>query len=142
MPWPYFAEMSADDGVAAPFLGHQLVLGQLLEHAVGVCAFLIDLVDCNNDRYVRSLCMVNRLDGLRHDAVVGCHDQNRNVSDLCAAGTHGRKRRMARGVEEGNGPAVYLYTVCTDVLGNTTASPSVTLVLRMASSREVLPWST
>ena len=86
--------------------------------------------------------MVDRLDGLRHDAVVGCDNQNCDIGNLCAAGTHGCERRVTRGIQEGNGLAVYLYTVCTDVLGNTAGLALGDLGLTMASSREVLPWST
>ena len=106
----------ADDGIAAPVLRYQLVLGQLLEHAVRVCVFLINLVDSDDDRDACRLGMVDCLDGLRHDAVIRCDNQNRNIGDLCAAGTHGRKCRMARGVEEGDRTAVDLDAVCTDVL--------------------------
>ena len=46
--------------------------------------------------------MVDRLDGLGHDAVVGSHDQNDDVGNLGAAGTHGRKGRVTGGVDEGD----------------------------------------
>ena len=108
----------ADDGVAAPLLRYEFVLGQLLEHAVRICRRLVDLVDRNDDRNACRLGMVDRLDGLRHDAVVGCYDQDCNVGDLCAACTHGGERRMARGVEEGDRLVVDLDAVCADVLRN------------------------
>ena len=46
--------------------------------------------------------MVDRLDGLGHDAVVGGDDQNDDVGHLGAAGTHGREGLVARGVDEGD----------------------------------------
>ena len=46
--------------------------------------------------------MVDRLDGLRHDAVVGSHDQNDDVGHLGAASTHGRKGRVTGGIDEGD----------------------------------------
>ena len=108
----------ADDRVAAPLLGHDLVLGQLLEHAVRVRARLVDLVDRHDDRHVRRLGVVDRLDGLRHDAVVRRDDKDRDIRDLRAARTHGGERRMARGIEEGDLLVVYLDAVRTDVLGD------------------------
>ena len=86
--------------------------------------------------------MVDRLDGLRHHAVVRRHDQNGDIGYLRAAGAHGGERRVARGVEEGDRLAVHRDTVRADMLGDAAGLASVTLVLRMASSSEVLPWST
>ena len=108
----------ADDGLAAPFLRYQLVLGELLEHAIRVCTLLVDLVDSNDDRHVCSLGMVDGLDSLRHDAVVGCNDQNGNIGYLSAAGTHGSKCSVARGIEERDRLAADLNAVRTDVLGD------------------------
>ena len=108
----------ADDGVAAPLLGHELILGQLLEHALGVCARLIDLIDRDNDRHLGRLGVVDGLDGLGHDAVVGCHNQDGDIGDLRAAGTHGCEGRMAGGVQEGDLLVADLHAVCADVLGD------------------------
>ena len=46
--------------------------------------------------------MVDRLDGLGHDAVVGSHNQNDDVGHLGAAGTHGRKGGVTGGIDEGD----------------------------------------
>ena len=46
--------------------------------------------------------MVDRLDRLRHDAVIGGDNQNNNIRDLGAAQAHLRKRGMARRIDEGN----------------------------------------
>ena len=43
----------------------------------------------------------DRLDGLRHDAVIGGDDQNHNVCNAGAAGAHGGEGFVARCVEEG-----------------------------------------
>ena len=88
--------------LSAPLLGDDAVLGELLAHAVGVGARLIDLVDGDDDGYAGGLGVVDRLDGLGHDAVVGSHDQNDDVGHLGAAGTHGRKGRVAGGIDEGD----------------------------------------
>ena len=104
--------------VAAPFLRHKLVFRQLLQDMVRVGAGLIDLIDCDDDRDLRGLRMVDGLDGLRHDAVVRRHNEHGDIRALCAAGTHRRKRLMARRVEEGDRPAGNVDLVRADVLRN------------------------
>ena len=60
--------------------------------------------------------MVDRLDRLRHDAVIGCDDEDGDIRDHGAAGAHGRECLMARRVEEGNRLAVDHDAVSADVL--------------------------
>ena len=48
------------------------------------------------------LGVVDGLDGLRHDAVVGGDDQNDDVGHLGTAGTHGREGLVAGRVDEGD----------------------------------------
>ena len=71
--------------------------------------------------------MVNSLDGLGHDAVVGSDHQDNDVGDLRAAGAHGGKRLMARGVDERDLAAVDHDLGSTDVLGDAAglAAPNV-----------------
>ena len=88
--------------LSAPLLGDDAVLGELLAHAVGVGAGLIDLVDGDDDGNAGGLGVVDRLDGLGHDAVVGGDDQDDDVGHLGAASTHGRKGGVARGIDEGD----------------------------------------
>ena len=106
------------DHIAAPGFRNQLILGQLLHHALGVGGGLIHLVDGHNDGHIGSLGMVDGLNGLGHDAVVGSHHQNRNVGHVRAAGTHAGERLMARGIQEGDGLAVHTDLVRADVLGD------------------------
>ena len=63
--------------------------------------------------------MVDGLDRLRHDAVVGRHDDDRDVRYGGTAGTHGREGFVARRIEERDLLAVELDTVRTDVLRDT-----------------------
>ena len=63
-------------------------------------ARLVDLVDRDDDLHVRGLGVIDRFLGLRHDAVVGRHDQHDDVGDLRAAGAHHRERGVAGRVEE------------------------------------------
>ncbi len=66
--------------------------------------------------------MVQRLHGLRHDAVVRGHHQHGQVGDLGTTGTHGGERLVARGVDEGHRTFAALVLVHdlvrTDVLGD------------------------
>jgi hypothetical protein len=91
-------------------------LGELAAHAVGVGAVDIDLVDRDHHGHAGSLGVVDRLDGLRHDAVVGSDHDHRDVGDLRAAGAHGREGLVAGRVEEGDRVAVVVDLVGADVL--------------------------
>ena len=62
--------------------------------------------------------MVDRLDGLRHDAVVGSHDQDDDIGHLGASGTHSRKGGVARGIDEGDLAVVDHDLRSADGLGN------------------------
>ena len=105
-----------EDVVAAPLLGHDRVVGELLAHAVEVRVVLVDLVDRHDDRHAGRLRVVDGLDRLRHDAVVGGHHEDDDVGDVRAAGTHGGERLVARGVDERDLAAVLLDDRRADVL--------------------------
>ena len=110
--------------VAAVLLGHQAVLGQLAADLGRVGVRLVDLVDRDHDRHVGRLGVVERLDRLRHDAVVGRDHEDRDVGRLRAAGTHGGERLVTGGVDEGDAAVVAVDLgvdlVGTDVLGDAT----------------------
>ena len=111
-----------EHGVAAVLLGDQAVLGELLADLGRVGALLVDLVDRDHDRHVGRLGVVERLDRLRHHAVVGRDHQDRDVGDLRTTGTHGGERLVTRGVDEGDRAVVAVVLdvdlVGTDVLGD------------------------
>src|SRR5690606_31546629 len=67
------------DRFATPGLGDQVVFGQLLHHAAGIGVLAVDLVDRHHDGHVGRLGVVERFDGLGHDAVVGGHHQDDDV---------------------------------------------------------------
>ena len=102
--------------VTAELLDEHVVLGELLQHAVGVGALEVDLVDRDDDRHAGGAGVVDRLDRLRHDAVVRRDDEHGDVGDLGAAGAHGREGLVAGRVEEGDLLAVDLDLVGADVL--------------------------
>ena len=62
--------------------------------------------------------MVDGLDGLRHDAVVGGHHEHDDVGDLGAAGAHGGEGLMARGVDKGDLAVADVHHRRADVLGD------------------------
>ena len=118
MPSLCSAETSHHDRVAAPGLGGEAVLGQLLEDPVHVRVGPVDLVDGHDDGHVRGPGVVDGLDGLGHDPVVGRHHQHDDVGDLGPAGPHGGEGLVARGVDEGDPVAPGLGLVRADVLGD------------------------
>ncbi len=91
-----------EDRVAAPVLRDHLVLGEFVPDPVRIGVGLVDLVDRDDHRHAGRLGMLDRFDGLRHDAVVGRHHQDHDVGDLGAARTHRGERRVARRIEEGD----------------------------------------
>ncbi len=106
------------DRVAAPLFGHQSVLTDLLEHAVGVGVGLVNLVDGDDDRHLGELGVVDGFDRLGHHAVVGGDNQDDDVSNFGAARSHRREGLVTRRVNEGNGLALPLHLVGPDVLGD------------------------
>ena len=108
----------ADDGLAAPLLGHQLILGELLLDALGVGLRLIHLVNGHDDGDVGRLGVVDGLNRLGHDAVVGGHHQDGHIGDRGAAGAHGGEGLVAGGVQEGDGLALHVHLIGADVLGD------------------------
>src|SRR3954453_15610092 len=113
--------------LAAVLLGHQPVLGELLADLGGVGPLLVDLVHRDHDRHVGRLGGVERLDRLRHDAVVGGDHQDDDVGHLGATGTHRGERLVTRGVDEGDRPLEVVELgddlVGTDVLGDAAGPP-------------------
>ena len=91
---------------------------QLLLEALRICFGFIDLVHRHNDRHASRFRVVDRLNRLRHHAIIGRHDQNDDVGRLGAPRTHGRKRLVTWRIEEGNNPTRRLDVVGADVLGN------------------------
>ncbi len=108
--------------VAAVLLGDQPVLGELLAHLGRVGVLLVDLVHRHHDRHVGRLGVVERLDRLRHDAVIGRDDQHDDVGGRRTTGTHGGERLVTGGVDEGDRAVLALvldvHLVGTDVLGD------------------------
>ena len=105
--------------VAAPFVGNDFVLRQLLADAVGVGGIFINFVHSHHHRHTGGFGVGNRFHGLRHHAVVGGHHQNHDVGGLRAACTHGGKRFVARRVQERYHAFGRFHMVCANVLRDT-----------------------
>ena len=108
----------ADNGLAAPLLGHQLILGELLHDPVGIGGGLIHLVDGYDDGDLSGLGVVDGLHGLGHDAVISGHHQDGHVGDHGAPGAHGGECLMAGSVQEGDRAALHIHLIGADVLGD------------------------
>ena len=104
--------------IAAPLLGNEVVLGQLLLDLLGIRAVLIHLVDGDDDGNARCFRVVDRLNGLGHDAVVRRDNEDRDIGNHRASRAHGGERFVTGGIEEGDGLAVDLHAVRADVLGD------------------------
>ena len=105
--------------IAAPLFRDDAVLRQLVLDTIRIGLGLIDLVHGHDHRYTSSFRVLDGFDGLRHDAVVGRHHQDDHVGGFRTASTHGGKRRVTRGIQEGHATVVIFHMVGTDVLGNT-----------------------
>ena len=78
----------------------------------------VDLVDGDNHRHLGGADVVDRLDRLRHHAVIGGNDEDDDIRRLCTACPHGGERLVAGGVDEGYLGAVLFYLVGADMLGD------------------------
>ena len=87
-------------GVTTLVGGLQAAGGELLDDLGGVGLGLVDLVDGDDDRHVGGAGVVDGLEGLGHDAVVGCNDDDDDVGDLGSAGAHAGEGLVTGGVEE------------------------------------------
>ena len=77
---------------------------------------------------------------LRHDAVVGRNDEDRDVGDLRAARAHRRERFVTGRIDERDLAVVLRSTVYAPIFCvMPPASPAATLAERILSSSDVLP---
>ena len=92
-----------DDRVAAPLLGHELLLDELLAHAVGSASSRSILVIATIDRHLGRACVADRLDRLGHHAVVGSDDEDGDVGRA--------SRRVARIAVNASWPGVSMKVI-------------------------------
>ena len=118
MPCLLLGRNLAKNGLAAPFLGNEIVFRQGLLDLARIRVGLVDLVDGHDNRDARHAGMVDGLYGLPHDAVIGRHDQHDDIRHLGASGAHGRKGLMARRIEKDDVPVFDMDMIGADGLGD------------------------
>ena len=107
------------EDIAAQFLDHQVVLQHLGPYPLRIGTGHVDLVDGDDDRHVGRLRVADRLDRLRHNAVIRGNHENHKVGHLGATRAHVGKGGMARRVDEGDARAVLgRNLIGADVLGD------------------------
>ena len=106
--------------LTAPILHEVVHIGQLLFDSIGVGRRFVNLVDCEHHRYACSHSVVDSLHGLGHHLVIGSHNDDGHIGNLCTTSTHSGKSLVSGGIKEGDGLALILHAVGTDVLGDTT----------------------
>ncbi len=74
--------------------------GELGQDARRVGAFLVNLVDRDDDRYAGRFGVIDRFNRLRHDAVIGGDDQDGDIRHLRAPRPHGRKGFVAGRIQK------------------------------------------
>ena len=89
-----------DKGVAFPFHRLQTDLSELTHNAVWVGIVFVDLIECHHNRNLGGFGMIGSFASLRLNAVICRHHQYDDIRALSTPGTHRRKRRVTRRVEE------------------------------------------
>ena len=106
------------DRASAPVFRDQLILCQLLFHALDIRAGLIDLVDRHDDLDPCRFRVVDRLHGLRHHAVVRSHYEDRDIRGVCTAHTHCGERLMSRRIQESDLLSIDFHHISADMLSD------------------------
>ena len=112
-----------EQDLAAPLLGEDAVHGQLLLDAIRIGLRFVDLGDGDQDRDRGGLGVLDGLDRLGLDAVVGGDHQDDDVRHLGAAGPHRGEGRMPGGIEEGDAALFGRDVIGTDVLRDPAGLP-------------------
>src|SRR5512146_646451 len=99
---PGFRRHGHERRVAPVFLRHDAVAQKFLFDFLRIGVRLVYLVYRNHKRHFACFRVVDRLDRLRHDAVICGHDENNQVGHLGSACPHGRKSFVTRSIEAGH----------------------------------------
>ena len=105
----------------APVFDEDVHVTQLLTNLIGVSTGFIHFVDSKHHRYARRLRVVDGLNRLWHDSIVGSDDDDGDIRHFRTTCTHSGKRSVTRGIEERDMLSVLQFDVIsTDMLGDTT----------------------
>src|SRR5262249_17978962 len=111
-------DRNADD-LSTIFFDYDANFCQLLLNTVRVSIRLIYLIECDNNRYIGSLGVVDGFDCLGHDTIVSGYNDNRNMGNLSTTRTHSGKCFVAGSIQESNFLAINLDLVSTHMLSDT-----------------------
>ena len=110
---------------AAPVLGHQATVRQLLLNPLWHGVGLVDLVDRDDDRHICCLGVINGFQRLRHHAVIGRNHQHHDVGDLRPTRAHAGEGLVTGRIEEDDLATKRRrvlvgdrHFVCADMLGD------------------------
>ena len=95
------------------------MLCELLLDPVGISGVLIHFVYSNYYRNACCLCMVDRLDRLRHDTVVGSNNEDSDISDIRTSCSHRGERLVSRSIQKRYLLALVGHLISTDMLSDT-----------------------
>ena len=106
----------AANDVAAPIFRHETLFLKLAFHLVHIRSGRVHFGNGDDDVNLRGLRVIHRLDGLRHDAVIGGDDEHDDVRDRRPARPHRGECGVAGGVEEGDALVFARNGIRADVL--------------------------
>jgi hypothetical protein len=118
MPDPFFRRNLAANRIAAELFGDDIVLHQFFFDFARIGAGFIHLIDGDDDRAVGGFGVANGFDGLRHDAIIGGHDENDDIGHRSAAGSHRGEGRVPRGVDDRDLLAMDFLLISADRLSD------------------------
>ena len=108
------------DCITAPFLRIELIFAcQLCFYAINIRALFVDLVDCNNYFRIGATGEFNRLNRLRHHAVICRHHDNYNIRKRRAVLAKCSKRFVPWRIKQSNRTTIPPRLVCANMLRNT-----------------------
>ena len=93
------------------------MLGEFLPNPLQVRFGLVYLVNRNDNRHFSGLRMIDSFDGLRHNTIIGCNNEDNNIGDLCTPSPKRSKCLMAGRIEKCNvlplqGDFIRSYMLC------------------------------
>ena len=110
--------------IARHLLHDHFVFEQAIADVVRIGLWLVHLVDRNDHRDAGRLGVIDGLDRLRHDAVIGSDNQHDDIGHVRTARAHFCERGVARRIEEGDLLSLFLPgalrrdLVAADMLGD------------------------
>src|SRR4030067_2164661 len=91
---------------------------KLLPYSFRIGVSFINLIYCNNNWHVSRFRMIDSLNGLRHYTIISSNNQDNNIRNLGAPGTHSSKCLMTGRIKKYNPFSVSFYNICAYMLSN------------------------